>query len=227
MQILLDAFGRLASPDGELLQIIWTTLQMSFASTFISCLIGMPLGVLLGSRNFRSKRFLMRLTHTLMGLPPVVAGLVVFMMLSRKGPLGSMGLLFSVPAMIIAQVVLITPIVVGLTASHVSARGPIMLETARGMGIRGIRELGLLLYECKAQLVSVLLMGFGRAISEVGAVHLVGGNIQFKTRVMTTAIMLETNKGNFEFAVALGIILLLIAFAVNSVAHSMQEAVHD
>jgi len=127
---------------------------MSFASTFISCLIGMPLGVLLGSRNFRSKRFLMRLTHTLMGLPPVVAGLVVFMMLSRKGPLGSMGLLFSVPAMIIAQVALITPIVVGLTASHVSARGPLMLETARGMGIRGIRELGLLLYECKAQLVS-------------------------------------------------------------------------
>ncbi len=160
MQTLLDAFGRLASPDGELLQIIWTTLQMSFASTFISCIIGMPLGVLLGSRNFRSKRFFLRLTHTLMGLPPVVAGLVVFMILSRKGPLGSMGLLFSVPAMIIAQVVLITPIVVGLTASHVSARGPLMLETARGMGIRAYVSWGVL-YDARPAGV-VLLMGFGR-----------------------------------------------------------------
>ena len=227
MQTFLDTLGRLFSPDGELLQIVGTTLQMSLASTVVSCFIGMPLGVLLGSRKFRFKRFWMRVTHTLMGLPPVVAGLLVFMILSRKGALGGMGLLFSVPAMVIAQVVLITPIIVGLTASNMSARAPLMLETTRGMGIRGFRELSLLIYECKAQLVSVLLMGFGRAISEVGAVMLVGGNIQFKTRVMTTAIMLETNKGNFEFAVALGIILLLIAFVVNSIAHSLQEAVHD
>ncbi|MFZ5975438.1 MAG: ABC transporter permease [Bacillota bacterium] len=227
MQTFIDALGRLVSPDGELLQIVWTTLQMSFASTLISCVIGMPLGVLLGSRRFRGRRLLLRITHTLMGLPPVVAGLLVFMLLSRKGALGSLGLLFSIPAMVIAQVVLITPIIAGLSASHVSARVPLMLETTRGMGIRGFREIGLLLYECKAQLVSVLLTGYGRAISEVGAVMLVGGNIQYKTRVMTTAIMLETNKGNFELAIALGILLLLIAFAVNSIAHSLQEGFHD
>jgi tungstate transport system permease protein len=162
-----------------------------------------------------------------MGLPPVVAGLVVFMLLSRSGPFGSLKLLFSVTAMVIAQVILITPIITGLSASVSSARAGRLKETATGLGIGRFRQVLLLLSECRVQLISVALTGFGRAISEVGAVQLVGGNIQYKTRVMTTAIMLETNKGNFEFAVALGIILLLLAFIFNSVAYIMQEKFND
>lgn len=224
---MLSALSNIAElfldPKGEIFQIIGVTLIMSFFSTTISSLIGMPLGVLLGSRKFRAKKIIMRLTHTLMGVPPVVAGLVVFLLLSRRGPLGSLQLLFTVSAMVIAQVALITPVVISLTASTVGARAEMMLETTRGLGISKGRELLIMLGECKAQLVSIQLTGFGRSIAEVGAVSMVGGNIQFKTRVMTTAIMLETNKGDFELAIALGVILLIIAFIVNTLAQNFSE----
>ena len=227
MQYFIDALKLLFGANGELRQIVGVTLQMSFFSTLISAAIGMPLGVLLGTTEFRGKKLIMRIITTLMGLPPVVAGLIVFLFLSRSGPLGSLGLLFSVTAMVIAQVVLITPIIMGLTASAVAARAPQVLETTHGLSVKKTKVLWLMLYECKAQLISILLSGFGRSIAEVGAVQLVGGNVQFKTRVMTTAIMLETNKGNFEFAVALGILLLLISFAVNSIAQRLEEVRHD
>lgn len=227
MQYLIDAVKLLFGPSGELRQIVGVTLQMSFFSTLISAAIGMPLGVLLGTVEFRGKKLIMRIVTTLMGLPPVVAGLIVFMILSRSGPLGSLGLLFSVTAMVIAQVVLITPIIIGLTASAVSARAPQVLETTHGLSLSRARVLWLMLYECKSQLIAILLSGFGRSIAEVGAVQLVGGNVQFKTRVMTTAIMLETNKGNFEFAIALGILLLIISFVINSIAQRLQEVRHD
>jgi tungstate transport system permease protein len=224
MSSVLSRISELFSdPKGEIYQIIGVTLLMSFFSTTISSLIGMPLGVMLGSRKFKSKKMIMRLTHTLMGVPPVVAGLVVFLLLSRRGPLGSLQLLFTVSAMVIAQVALITPVVVSLTASAVSARAEMMLDTMRGLGISKGRELLIMLKECRAQLVSIMLTGFGRSIAEVGAVSMVGGNIQFKTRVMTTAIMLETNKGNFELAIALGVILLIIAFMVNALAQNFAE----
>lgn len=221
MQGLLDTLRMLL--QGELMQIIGVTMIMSFFSTTISSLIGIPLGILLGSRDFRMKKFLMRLVHTLMGVPPVVAGLVVFLLLSRRGALGSLQLLFTVQAMVVAQVLLITPIVIALTASTARARAEALIETTRGLGVNRGRELLLILNECRSQLVSIVLTGFGRSIAEVGAVSMVGGNIAFKTRVMTTAIMLETNKGNFELAIALGGMLLIIAFVVNVIAQRFSE----
>ncbi|MEG0597478.1 MAG: ABC transporter permease [Oscillospiraceae bacterium] len=223
METFLEAVRLLFGADNELRQIIWVTLQLSLTSTLIASVIGISLGLFLGTGRSALRKCLLRITHTLMGLPPVVAGLVVFMLLSRKGPFGSWQLLFSMPAMVIAQVILITPIVSGLTASAVSAKAEQLFETTRGLGLPHWKERLLLLFELRRQLVSVLLMGFGRAISEVGAVQLVGGNIQHKTRVMTTAIMLETNKGNFELAVALGGVLLLIALCVSIFAQHFGE----
>jgi len=227
MEVISEAVSLLFGANSELRQIIGVTLQMSFTSTLISCCIGIPLGVLLGIRQFRGKRFIMRIIHTLMGLPPVVAGLLVFFLLSRSGPLGEYKLLYSVTAMVTAQVLLITPIAIGLSHSIVSSRAPLMRETALGISLSKGRQLLYTLYESRKQLFSVLFTGFGRAISEVGAAQLVGGNIQYKTRVMTTAIVLETNKGNFGLAVALGVILLLIAFIITSVAQRLQEGMHD
>jgi len=227
LENFLEALKLLFGADAELRHIVGVTLEMSFASTGISVLLGMPLGVLLGSRDFFGKRYIMRVVQTLMGLPPVVAGLMVFMLLSRKGPLGAFHLLFSVKAMVIAQVILILPIVAGLTAALVSVRAPQIQETTRGLGISRRKEASLLLYESKIQLISVVMTGFGRAIAEVGAVQLVGGNIQYKTRVMTTAIMLETNRGDFELALALGILLLLLSLVVNSFAQKLQEEKND
>ena len=226
MSYLAQAFALLFDSEGELLQIIGVTMRMSFFSTLISCALGIPLGVWLGTARFRGRKLVLRIVNTLMGLPPVVAGLIVFLILSNRGPLGQFRLLFTVTAMVIAQVVLIAPVVTGLSASFVTARAPAIRETARGLDIRGLRYVGLLLWECRAQLISVVLTAFGRTIAKVGAVSMVGGNVRFKTRVMTTAIVLESNKGNFEFAVALGVVLLIIAFAVNLVAGAITEDRH-
>lgn len=209
--------------DGELRQIIALTLEMSIFSTLISSALGIPLGVLLGGSEFRARPWLMRLTTTLMGLPPVVAGLVVYLLLSRSGPLGSLKLLFSVPAMVIAQVILITPIVTGMAAAIVSLPAPRIRETASGIGLARWQQLLLMVYECRVQFLAVVLAAFGRSIAEVGAVQIVGGNIQHKTRVMTTAIMMQTNLGQFELAVVLGVVLLLIAFVINIVVQRFQE----
>lgn len=227
MALLREAIELLFGANGELRQIIGVTLQMSFTSTLIACGLGIPFGVLAGMFAFPGKRLFMRLTHTLMGLPPVVAGLLVFFLLSRSGPLGRYKLLYSVTAMVTAQVLLITPIAAGLSASIVSVRAPLMRDTAAGIGLSRARQLLYALYECRKQLFSVLFTGFGRAISEVGAAQLVGGNVQYKTRVMTTAIVLETNKGNFKMALALGVILLIIAFVITSVAQRLQEGARD
>lgn len=211
----------------ELRHIIGLTLKMSFFSTTISTLIGMPLGILIGSRDFRLKKPVMRITHALMSLPPVVAGLIVYIILSRNGPLGTFHLIYTLQAMVIAQVVLISPIVCGLSISIASIRAPQMLETTRGFGMKKSKEVWLLLFENRTQLLSVLMMAFGRSIAEVGAVQIVGGNIQEKTRVMTTSIMLETNKGNFEYAITLGVVLLLLALVINSIAPILQERNDD
>ncbi len=208
----------LAGMDKELLQIIGVTLRMSFFSTLISCFVGMPVGVLLGKGSFKGKGTIIKLTGTFMGLPPVVAGLIVYMLFSKNGIFGSLGLLFTVDIMVIAQCMLIIPVVINLTHSITSVNASPLIETAKGLNFPKGKTALLMLSENKTALFSVILTAFGRSIAEVGAVSLVGGNIQWKTRVMTTAIMLETNKGNFSFALALGIILLLISFTVNSVA---------
>ena len=208
----------LLSMDGEILQIIGVTLRMSFFSTTISCLIGMPLGVIMTSSSFRGKRTIRKIINTLMGLPPVVAGLIVYLLFTKYGPLGSFGMLFTVEVMVVAQCLLITPGVISLTSGVCSVNGKSLLETAKGLSFGKIKTMRLFLSQNRIALSSVMLTAFGRSIAEVGAVSIVGGNIQWKTRVMTTAIMLETNKGNFEFALALGIVLLIISFAVNILA---------
>ena len=211
------------SGDGELLKIIGTTLVMSFFSTGISALIGLPLGTALGRADFRGRGVILKVTDTLMSLPPVAAGLAVFMLFRSVGPFGGFHIMFTVRVMVIAQVLLITPVVTGLSAAAAGEKSKRLSETAKGLHISTPRQILLLIMECAPQFVSITLVGFGRSIAEVGAVSLVGGNIQYKTRVLTTAILLEANKGSFEKALALGIILLLISFAVNIPAHILQE----
>ncbi|MBR2589483.1 MAG: ABC transporter permease [Clostridia bacterium] len=218
MDSIRQAFELLFSFDKELWQIIGVTMRMSFFSTTISCLIGLPLGALLGTKQFKAKSFIKKTVHTLMGLPPVVAGLLVYTLFTHYGPFGKLNLLFTVEVMVIAQVVLITPIVIGLSSSFIEGSSKPVIETARGLRLSKSKTLFLCISEGRTSLFSVVLSAFGRSIAEVGAVSIVGGNIQWKTRVMTTAIMLETNKGKFSFALALGIILLLIAFIVNALA---------
>ena len=225
MEYFKEALSLILSGDKELFQIIGTTLTMSVFSTSISALLGIPLGVLIGKNRFPGKSVLLRVTNTMMALPPVVAGLVVFMLFRGVGPFGSLHLMFSVPIMVIAQVLLITPVVTGLSAAAAGERSALISETARGLGLSGAKQIGLLIGECAPQFISITLMGFGRSIAEVGAVSLVGGNIQYKTRVMTTAILLESNKGDFNKAFALGIILMLISLLVNIPAYSVQEKI--
>ncbi len=223
MELIRRLLDLLFGADPELRQIIAVTLRMSSLSTLISTLIGVPLGILLGENDFKAKGLVTRVVTTLMGLPPVVAGLIVFLILSRSGPLGSLRLLYSVTAMVIAQVVLITPIMISLTSNLVSLRAASINETCAGLGINGSKRLWYTLLECRIPFISTMLAGFGRAIAEVGAVQMVGGNIQFKTRVMTTAIMMQTNMGQFEFAIALGVVLLMLSFVINSLVYRVQE----
>ena len=227
MELIKSIIDLLIGSDPELRQIIVVTLRMSLFSTLFSSLIGIPAGVLLGANDFRGKAFLSRLVNTLLGLPPVVAGLIVFLMLSRSGPLGSLRLLYTVEAMVVAQVLLITPFITAMTSNLVGVNAKSINETLTGVGIHGTKRLKYFLLDFRVPFISIILAGFGRSIAEVGAVQMVGGNIQFKTRVMTTAIMMQTNMGRFEFAVALGLILLLISFLVNSVVNRIQKAASD
>ena len=225
MEYFKQAFDLILHDNSELRQIIFTTLVMSFFSTVISSALGITLGVALGRAKFKGKGIIIRILNTLMSLPPVVAGLAVFMLFRSVGPFGSLHLMFSVTIMVIAQVVLITPVVCGLSASAAEEKSLLLTETALGIGLSKAKQIQLLIKECSAQFVSIILLAFGRSIAEVGAVSMVGGNIQFKTRVMTTAIMLESNKGDFEKALALGIILLFISFAVNIIAYTIKEKI--
>ncbi len=196
---------------------------MSFFSTLLSCCIGLPLGAIIENGHFRGRRLIKKTAGTLMGLPPVVAGLIVYMLFTRYGIFGSLGLLFTVEVMVIAQVMLITPVVIYLTSSVVSVSGKSLSETAKGLCLSKSKSLLLFIITNRKALMGVVLTAFGRSIAEVGAVSLVGGNIQWKTRVMTTAILLETNKGNFSFALALGIVLLIISLFVNVLASFLSK----
>lgn len=220
---IYEAWNLIITFDRELYGIIGLTLVVTILSTLISSLIGVPLGLAAGSVDFKGKKMLFRFVHTFMGLPPVVAGLVVFLTLSRRGPLGSLMLLFTPTAMIIAQVIIITPIVLGLAEAAVKSKSKALSETCAGLNLKRTHILKLLFHECRYPLISIIVAAYGRAVSEVGAVMLVGGNIQHHTRVMTTAIVLETGKGNFDQALALGIILLAISFLINSFIWKFQE----
>lgn len=227
MELINSIFELLFGSDPELRQIIAVTLRMSFFSTLVSSIIGIPAGVLLGANSFRGKNFLTRLVNTLLGLPPVVAGLLVLLLLSRSGPLGTFRLLYTVQAMVIAQVLLITPFITAMTANLVGVNAITINETLVGVGIRGAKRLKYFLLDFRVPFISIILAGFGRSIAEVGAVQMVGGNVQYKTRVMTTAIMMQTNMGRFDFAIALGITLLLISFLINSIVNRIQKVAAD
>ena len=217
------AWELICSGDAELLNILGTTAKVSLCSSLIALVIGVPLGLWLGACRFRGRGVLIVLNRTLMGLPPVVCGLLFYLLFSGVGPFRHLQLLFTVPLMVLAQVALITPIVVGSMETYVSAVAPDLRETAIGLGFGAFRRFGLLLNECVYPILSSYLLAFARAIAEVGAVSMVGGAIAWKTNVMTTAIMQYTNRGSFSLGIALGLILMALSLLVNAALSLLQR----
>ena len=207
----------------ETLGIIAVTLRMSLASTLIGSAIGVMLGLLLEKNRFPGKQIVVRLCRTLMGTPPVVAGLVVYLLLMRRGPFGSFGLLFTVQAMVIAQVLIITPIVTGMIYTYASRSAPVIRAFAKTMGANHSQTQLLLVKEMSGEIYFAVITAFSRAISEVGAVMIVGGNIQHKTRTMTTAISMLRNTGDFAQGITLGVLLLAIAFVLQSLSDLLHK----
>ncbi|MCX7145534.1 MAG: ABC transporter permease [Sulfuritalea sp.] len=219
---LITAWQLVAGADARLAGIVLLSLRVSLAATLIACVIGMPIGALLAVGRFPGRRTLIVLFNGLMGLPPVVVGLLVYLLLSRAGPLGQFGLLFSPEAMIIAQAILVTPIVAALTRQVVADSWSEYREQLRSLGASRGRAAATLLWDGRFSLSTAALAGFGRAIAEVGAVMIVGGNIDGVTRVMTTTIALETSKGDLPLALALGFILITVVLAINAVAYALR-----
>lgn len=224
VDILLRAFALIAQGDPVLRDVVGLSLYVTLSATTIACAIGLPLGAVVGGTQFAGRGVVIIFLNALMGLPPVVVGLVVYLLLSASGPLGVLGLLYTPAAMIIAQTILITPIVAALTVQVTSDMHREYREQFRSMGVGKLARIGALMWDARLALVPVALAGFGRAVAEVGAVMIVGGNINHVTRVMTTSIALETSKGNLELALALGIVLLLIALLVNAAVMTLRYA---
>lgn len=221
---IVEAVNLLVSGAAGVWEIIGLSLRVSGLSVVIATAIGVPLGYLVGAKRFVGRRLALIIVNTGMGLPPVVAGLIVFMFLSRSGPMGGLGLMFSVPAMIVAQVLIATPLVLGVTAAAV---GSVPLELrlqARSLGASLWQEAVLTVKEARRGVMAAVVAGFGGIISEVGAVMIVGGNIKGSTRTMTTAIVQETSEGRFGTALALGFILIGIAFAINNGLTWLQQS---
>lgn len=218
-----EAIRLILSGDPALWEIVQLTLLVSGLALLFAALIGIPSGAWLGLRQFRGARWLNSVIYTGMGFPPVVVGLVVFMLLSRQGILGDLGWLFTPQAMILAQTILALPLVMGVTMTAVHAVHPDLRLQLRSLGATEGQVMRTVLSEARYGVIVGLVAGFGAAISEVGAVMLVGGNIEGKTRVMTTAIVLDTRQGHFEMALALGVILLVLAFMANLVAVRLQQ----
>jgi tungstate transport system permease protein len=212
---LAQAIGLLLHGDPETWRVTLLSLQVSLTATAISLLVGVPLGTWLALARFPGRGLLLALVNTGMGLPPVVAGLVLTIVLWRSGPLGELRLLYTPTAIVIAQVVLSMPIVVGLSAAAIQQLNPRLRLQILALGATRLQYLWLLVREARLPLLAAVMAGFGAVISEVGAAMMVGGNIQGQTRVLTTAIVLETSKGNFDLALALGLILLALVYAIN------------
>ncbi|MEM6489425.1 MAG: ABC transporter permease [Pseudomonadota bacterium] len=217
------AFALIAGLDPDLAEIVGLSLGVSLTATALACLVGLPLGAALAIGRFPGRGAAIVAVNALMGLPPVVVGLAIYMLLSRAGPLGVLGLLYTPTAMIAAQTVLILPILAALSRQVLEALHREYAETFRSLCLSRTQTVGALLWDGRFALLTVALAGFGRAIAEVGAVIVVGGNIDHLTRVMTTAIALETSKGDLALALALGLVLLAIALAVNAAVLSIRE----
>lgn len=220
---LNKAISLILSGDRELASILLVTAKMSLSSSLIALLFGVPLGIWLGSCHFRGRQALLVFNRTLMGLPPVVCGLLFYLLFSGVGPFRHMKLLFTVPIMVLAQVALITPLVVVNVETGVAPVAPALLETAKGLNLSGWRVFRLLLRESAYTIFSAYLLAFARAIAEVGAVSMVGGAIAWKTNVMTTAIMQYTNRGDFSMGIALGLILMALSLLVNMLLALVQK----
>ncbi len=218
-----QAFWLIVHRDAELKTIVWLTLRVSGTATLLSMLIGVPVGAWLGLSRFTGRQFLISLVNTGMGAPPVVVGLVVTIMLWRSGPLGLLHLLYTPKAMVIAQVIIALPIVTGVSMAAMASLDPRLRQQMLGLGASRVQVLWALFQEARLPLLTAVMAGFGGVISEVGAVMMVGGNIKDETRVLTTATVLATNRGEFGLAIALGIILLLMAFFINVVLTSVQQ----
>ncbi len=216
------AFGLLLAADTDLLEIVTLSLYVSLSATSIACVLGLPLGAILAVTRFPGRGPVLVLINALMGLPPVVVGLIVYLHLSRSGPLGFLGLLYTPTAMIIAQTILIAPIVVALSRQVLEDLHLEYAEQFRSLALSARQVIQALLWDGRFALFTVALAGFGRAVAEVGAVMIVGGNIDHLTRVMTTAITLETSRGNLPLALALGIVLLALAMAVTAAVHGLR-----
>ncbi len=222
---LAEAATLIARADAELTQIVLLSLKVSAASIVAATAIAMPLGAWLAVAAFPGRRAIVVALNALLGLPSVVVGLAVYLLLSRAGPLGAFGILFTPAAMVIAQAILVTPLIGALTRQAVSDAWQETREQLRSLGAGPLASALALLWDLRFSLVTVVLAGFGRAVSEVGAVMIVGGNIDGVTRVMTTAIALETSKGDLPLALGLGFVLLAIVVVVNALAYVIREAV--
>jgi tungstate transport system permease protein len=218
-----DAFDLLFSGDHETFEIIGLSLRVSLTATAVAFALGLPLGMLLAFGRFRGRRLALATVHTGMGMPPVVVGLIVTVLLWRSGPLGGLDMLYTPSAMIVAQAAIGTPLVAGISAAALQQIDPDFRVQMQALGASRLRSLWAVAVEARLPLLAAVMAGFGAAVSEVGAAMMVGGNIAGETRVLTTAAVLETSKGNLALAVALGLILLLLAFLVNLVLTLAQQ----
>jgi len=216
---LIEGFKLLVSFDQEVYSIILLSIAVSMTSTLISSCIGIPFGIIMGLKEFRGKKVVERILYTFMGIPPVVAGLMVALLVSRKGPLGTLDLMYTPVGMIIAQTVLITPIIAGNLFTSTKHKSREIVQTCRTLGAGKIDIFIVLIKELKHYILIGVVTGFGRGMSEVGAIMLVGGNIEGHTRVMTTSIAMNNSMGNYSTSIAMGVVLLIIAFVVNSLLH--------
>jgi len=220
---LVKAIELIISLDPEVMEIAGRSLSIAVTSCLLASLICIPIASLIHFNKFRGKRFLVSLIQTFYSVPTVAIGLFVFVFISRAGPLGMLSILFTPTAIVIGQVILVFPILLGLTISAVSGVDRTILDTARSLGASGFQTAVLVLREARFAVMAAVIMGFGRAISEVGISLMVGGNIKGFTRVITTAISLETSKGNLELSIALGIILIFVALIINILLNRLQQ----
>ncbi len=220
---LKKAIEMLLSGNPEIFEITWLTLRVSLTAILISTVIGIPLGILIGLTSFRGKRLLLVFINIGMGLPPVVAGLWITMLLWRSGPLGSLSLLYSPIAIVMAQTLVSLPIIIGLTSSAFQQIDEKMLMQIKSLGATKLQTVSLLLRETRIAILAAVIAGFGRVIAEVGAAMMVGGNIRGETRILTTSIVMEVSKGNFDIALAISFILMTLAFIITFLLTILQQ----
>lgn len=220
---ILKAIDMILRGDKEIFEITYTTLRVCLTAIFISTVVGIPLGVLLGLHSFPGKKIVLVFVNIGMGLPPVVAGLYITMLLWRSGPLGHLGLLYTTHAIIMAQILVSLPIIIGLTSAAFQQIDSKMLMQIKALGATSFQRLGLLLRETKLAILAAIMAGLGRVLAEIGAAMMVGGNIKGDTRILTTSMMMEVSKGNFDVAIALSFILMTLAFIITFLLTSLQQ----